>query len=256
MQMNKIQLEKEDIFRGNLVCINAIHPIVHKIDENEIVRCRKYGIDSNTRLPKLMRARVEGIISLICKNKEILIVSGYRSKEEQEMIWRQSIQKNGLDDTIKYVAQPGCSEHEAGLAVDLGYRKGKIDIVKSDFPDVEICNSFRNISLKHGFIERYPQQKENITNIGYEPWHFRFVGTPHSLIMNKYQMVLEEYLEYIKKYRYGVNALIYQEEGYVAEVTYIPYSGDTKIVEVNNMPFTISGNNYDGWILTVWERKH
>ena len=50
----------------------------------------------------------------------------------------------------------------------------------------------------HGFILRYPQDKTEITGIQYEPWHFRYVGQPHSMIMKELNLTLEEYLDYLK----------------------------------------------------------
>ncbi|MCV5111774.1 D-alanyl-D-alanine carboxypeptidase family protein, partial [Escherichia coli] len=52
---------------------------------------------------------------------------------------------------------------------------------------------------KHGFVLRYPKNKSNITGIQYEPWHIRYVGLPHSAIMQKKNFTLEEYLEFLKE---------------------------------------------------------
>ena len=51
----------------------------------------------------------------------------------------------------------------------------------------------------YGFILRYPKDKTAITGIQYEPWHFRYVGLPHSLIMQQKNLALEQYLEYLKE---------------------------------------------------------
>lgn len=52
---------------------------------------------------------------------------------------------------------------------------------------------------KYGFILRYPSDKTDVTGIQYEPWHIRYVGLPHSTIMQKMNLALEEYLDYLKK---------------------------------------------------------
>ena len=60
--------------------------------------------------------------------------------------------------------------------------------------------------IKYGFILRYPKQKENITQITYEPWHIRYVGTELANYLNQNNLVLDEYvvgygLDYAQKYR-------------------------------------------------------
>ena len=92
-----------------------------------------------------------------------------------------------------YVALPGHSEHESGLAVDLGLKKDVIDFIRPDFPYDGICGVFRELAPDYGFIERYPRGKEAVTGIGHEPWHFRYIGTPHARILTESGLVLEEY---------------------------------------------------------------
>lgn len=121
-------------------------------------------------------------------------VSGWRSFAEQLEIYEGSLRENGPEFTAKYVAMPGHSEHQTGLAIDLGLRQPEIDFIRPAFPYEGICQKFRELAPAYGFIERYPKGKEHITGIAHEPWHFRYVNTPHSEVMTFQGLTLEEYL--------------------------------------------------------------
>ena len=108
---------------------------------------------------------------------------------------RQSLAENGREFTEQYVARPGCSEHQTGLAIDLGLRLPEIDFIRPYFPYDGLAGRFRQLAAEYGFVERYPQGKEAVCGIAHEPWHFRYVGRPHALIMQKRGLTLEEYLQ-------------------------------------------------------------
>ena len=93
------------------------------------------------------------------------------------------------------MALPGCSEHQTGLAIDLGLRGPEVDFLCPDFPYTGPCGDFRRLAADYGFVERYPAGKEPITGIAHEPWHFRYVGVPHAERMAAMGLVLEEYWE-------------------------------------------------------------
>ena len=126
---------------------------------------------------------------------QIVIVSGWRSQQEQKQIYNDSLANNGADFTAKYVALPGHSEHQTGLAVDLALNLADIDALRPHFPYTGICGAFRERAPLYGFIERYPLGKEAITGIAHEPWHFRYVGTPHAEEITRRGVTLEEYLK-------------------------------------------------------------
>lgn len=136
--------------------------------------------------------------------KFIVPVSGWRSLEEQQQIYEKSLRENGPEFTVKFVAMPGHSEHQTGLAIDLGLRLPKIDFIRPSFPYEGICQKFRELAPAYGFIERYPKGKEHITGIAHEPWHFRYVGVPHAEIMVKHGWTLEEYHKYQKPFSWEV----------------------------------------------------
>lgn len=154
--------------------------------------------------------------------------------------------------TNRYVALPQHSEHQTGLAIDVGLYSEHIDFIRPNFPYKGICQNFRKKAYQYGFIERYQEDKEIITQIASEPWHFRYVGIPHSMIMLEKHLCLEEYIEYIKQYS------IYQPLNYCFEnrlfsIFYVPLSHNTATITfTDNAVYQISGNNIDGFIITVW----
>ncbi len=132
-------------------------------------------------------------------SREIVVTDAYRTKQTQQQIWDSTIKERGEIFTKKYVAKPGCSEHELGLAIDLGLANATNDFIKPSFSNGPVVEAFLSNMSEFGFILRYPKGKEHITGISFEPWHFRYVGVPHSEIITTQGIVLEEYLEQIEK---------------------------------------------------------
>ena len=124
----------------------------------------------------------------------ILPVSGWRSHAEQQAIWADTLRREGAAFTQKYVALPGCSEHETGLAIDLAEKADTIDFIRPAFPYDGVCGAFRRAAARYGFIERYREDKTGLTGIAAEPWHFRYVGAPHAQLMEQRGLCLEEYI--------------------------------------------------------------
>ena len=252
--MTTLMLNRNDVYTGNLVLVNAKHPLVSEKNIDLI------SVDEN-HLNILMERGAATVLSNIlddinCTDK-IVPVSGYRSKEEQEQIYRDSLKENGTEFTKKYVAFPQCSEHQTGYAIDLGLKKDVIDFIRPDFPYDGICDKFRKIAPTYGFIERYQRGKEIITGIAHEPWHFRFVGYPHSEIMMEKGLSLEEYIEDIKQYPYdGEHLKIIRGKGTI-EIFHAPVLSYKQITL--NMPdhciCQVSGNNVDGIIITLWRQE-
>lgn len=121
----------------------------------------------------------------------LLAVSGYRSYEAQEDIYNTEVFYKGEEYADKYVAKPGFSEHQTGLAVDvLAVNYTHMDI---SFENTEECRWLHNNMHKYGFILRYMKGKENITGYAYEPWHIRYVGIEHSYEIKEKGITLEEY---------------------------------------------------------------
>lgn len=115
------------------------------------------------------------------------LVSGYRSYHTQESIYNSYISRWGIEYTDTVSARPGHSEHQTGLAFDVGELKSSYGETKEGIWLKENCH-------KYGFIIRYLKGKEPITGYSYEPWHIRYVGIEAATYIMKNNLTLEEYL--------------------------------------------------------------
>lgn len=115
-------------------------------------------------------------------------VSGYRSSERQKQIFDNRVEAVGINKAKEYVALPGESEHQTGLAMDIGN-------LEANFGESKEGKWLRDNAHNFGFIIRYPKGKEHITRINYEPWHFRYVGVESASTIYSKELTLEEYLQ-------------------------------------------------------------
>lgn len=246
--MMNLKFSNEKIYEGSLLLVNADYPLRETAEE------RLLPVDAEYPNVLLMREAVyilhQIFVKLHCRDR-IVPVSGYRSAEEQTEIFRSSLRDNGEEFTRKYVAVPNHSEHQTGLAIDLGLKQEVIDFIRPEFPYEGICGRFRAAAPEYGFIERYPKGKEEVTGIGHEPWHFRYVGYPHSEIMSEQGLALEEYMTFIKQFSCE-NPLRWRRGSRETEVFYVKafQTGTTMITLPEDSLYRISGNNMDGWIVT------
>lgn len=186
----------------------------------------------------------------------ILISSSYRSKDAQTKIYNESVKATGQKSTSYYVAVPGFSEHQTGYCFDTAAYNYMGEMIELDGEGeyewlAENCQNY-------GFILRYPNDKTNITGIGYEAWHFRYVGVPHATFIQEHKLCLEEYIEGIKDYTFEKGGLLIDRGNRGKWVAFycpkleafnntdIPVPSDSA-----KCPYTVSGNNIDGFIVTV-----
>jgi len=253
--MKTVTLKRELIHAGNLIVVNAQHPYQSGGVQRTLVPANPEA--NNVLLEDYVVKILSCVMSKLNGWSQIVAVSGWRPIQEQEEIYAQSLKENGKDFTEKYVALPGCSEHHTGLAIDLGLKQEKIDFIRPEFPYEGICQEFRQTALSYGFIERYPRDKEGITGISHEPWHFRYVGAPHAEIMEKYGFALEEYISFLKDHPYGIAPYLHGTKDMCISVSYLEAdkTADTGFVIEDNVPYSVSGNNMDGFIITEWRQR-
>ena len=183
---------REEFIPDPLVLINRDHPLFRPVSPSCLEPIS--GRYPDILMERTAAAALRRLLADIGAGDQIVPVSGWRSLEEQQKIWTDTIADKGIDFTRKYVAVPGCSEHESGLAIDLAAAAPDIDFICPDFPRSGICQKFREKAPSYGFIQRYPREKEAVTGISEEPWHFRYVGMPHSRIITERGLALEEYI--------------------------------------------------------------
>ena len=127
-------------------------------------------------------------------SSRVIVTSGYRDETLQQSLYDTSAAANGKDHADRFVAPAGRSEHHTGLAVDLGLYDTETGIY-TDFDGTGDCAWFAENCADYGFILRYTRDKEFATSYADEPWHFRYVGLPHSAYIMEKGLCLEEYIE-------------------------------------------------------------
>lgn len=117
----------------------------------------------------------------------IPLISGFRSYSRQQTLYNNYVARDGQALADTYSARPGHSEHQTGLAFDVGKLDDNYGSTPAGIWLKENCH-------KYGFIIRYPKGKESITGYQYEPWHIRYVGVEHATKIMNQNITLEEYL--------------------------------------------------------------
>ncbi|WP_414055360.1 M15 family metallopeptidase [Macrococcus equi] len=133
-------------------------------------------------------------------NMHLVVRSAYRSYAAQKTLYEQFVQKDGQSLAETYSARPGQSEHQTGLAFDIGSRESvaNLNIQFGQTPEGKWLKDHAHL---YGFIIRYGKNKTHITGYRYEPWHIRYVGKTHAAKLYKSGQSLEEYLGLYKRSR-------------------------------------------------------
>lgn len=128
------------------------------------------------------------------------IASAYRSADKQQALVNEDVAnammqglsyEDALAKTYEETMPAGYSEHQTGLALDiLSSENMKMDITQENTPGNQWLQKH---CYEYGFILRYPKEKEEVTEISYEPWHFRYVGKEAAKYLRKKQLTLEEF---------------------------------------------------------------
>ena len=182
-----------------LILINRNHPVTEEYAPEDLAVVDIPSADEGEEFELRMEAK-EALERMVNDAKKeglsICGVAGYRSFETQKEIYTESIVKQGLTHTRMYIAFPGTSEHQTGLAVDLSTPICNNEVTQ-DFKDTKEYEWLLNNSYRYGFILRYPEGSENITGYGYESWHLRYVTVEHAKNIYDKKMVLEEYCQLV-----------------------------------------------------------
>lgn len=253
--MRTLRLGRMEMGKGNLILVNPAHPLKDDRVKDHLVAVRSDA--AHILLERQTAKMLAGVTALLDCEHQIVPVSGYRTMREQQTLYADSLREHGEDFTSKYVALPGCSEHQTGLAIDLAEKRDDIDFIRPDFPSTGICGRFRELAIQYGFIERYPAGCEQITCIAHEPWHFRYVGYPHSEIMQERVLTLEEYTDYLKQFPHQGAHLLFRRNQREFEIFYVPVQHEKEaMIDIPAaVPYQVSGNNQDGVVVTLWRDR-
>lgn len=188
---------------GYLMLVNKTHSTPSDYNPQLATIPNKYFLTDNdhhleataaTYLEKMIDdAKSDGI--------SLSIVSAYRSKEKQQSLFQNNVnsylqtgktQSQAEAETAQTVAPPGYSEHQTGLAADLGYN-GR-SYLDSSYEKTPAFTWLMTHCADYGFILRYSKDKVDVTKYDYEPWHYRYVGVENAKAIMSSGQCLEEYL--------------------------------------------------------------
>jgi len=237
-----IEVDKEQVNIGDLLLINGQHQLHPQGIASDLVTIDREGASAagfvlandELKLSGEMLASFEAMIAAaeLDNVNQFLLTSGYRSLEHQAQLYEQE----GSD----YALPAGYSEHNSGLALDISSTMSKMEVAPEG-------KWLQQHGAAYGFILRYPEHKQDITGIAYEPWHFRYVGLPHSLIMQDRDLVLEEYIDFLSEQK----QLTIKANDKTYTITYYNYEPQLNINIEDHVSYEISGDNSGGIIVTT-----
>lgn len=176
--------------------VSAAHPLPEDFEAPKLTKLRGgHAIDSRAypALQQMMDdCRAAGLNPVIC--------SSYRTHDKQEELFQKKVntllrqgysQEEAETEAARWVARPGTSEHETGLAVDIVDKSYQLLDEKQEQTPVQ--QWLMAHCAEYGFILRYSVEKSDLTGIGYEPWHYRYVGVEAAKAITEQGLCLEEY---------------------------------------------------------------
>ena len=186
--------EKEEYY---LLLANAENPLPQdwSIQTEEV----QNGYEMDKRAAPAMREMIQAAKE---DGVELMLCSAYRSVEKQQQLFdrsQQAYMAQGMSEEEAYAktatetAIPGTSEHQTGLAADIV--TPTYQMLDAGFADTPAGQWLSEHAAEYGFVLRYPQDKQEVTGIIYESWHYRFVGKTHAKLMKESGLCLDEYLQ-------------------------------------------------------------
>jgi D-alanyl-D-alanine carboxypeptidase len=242
--IQKVKVTENQIHQGNLLLVNHDHAVDPENIKSDIVNLASHKelikgfslFDNKTYLSEEIARKFSDMLLDAKEERDFnfFITSGFRDFDEQNELYQEMGSNRALP--------AGHSEHNLGLSLDVGTTQ----TIMEKAPEGKWI---KKNAWKYGFVVRYPEDKTDITGIQNEPWHIRYVGLPHSAIMEEKGFVLEEYLDYLKEKK-KVSAMV---EGGNYTISYYPFSEGMTINIPKNHEYEISGDNVNGVIVTVYE---
>lgn len=189
---NKEVLLSEDFVPDPLVTIKT-----RKADKNG-VNTNGGMLKASSSEMKLQKTCAEALVAMseeaMAQDIKLYLKSAYRSYRTQKTMYYNRLERNnGKDDG--WVSKPGASDHQTGLGCDVVPRSWRDKSMNSSMASTEECQWMAEHCAEFGFIIRYPEDKEDITEINYEPWHLRYVGVPAATYIMENGLCLEEFHE-------------------------------------------------------------
>lgn len=182
-------LPRVDVTSWEYTLVNAEHPLGDVAPESltELENGHYFDTRAVNALQNFIdAARAEGL--------SVCLSSSYRNYSEQSYLYNRKVQQLGGDTAAaaRIVTPPGASEHQLGLCADITDRF--YEVKTQELENTALYQWMLAHCQEYGFILRYPKDKEEITGIIYEPWHFRYVGVEAATYIMENNLCLEEFL--------------------------------------------------------------
>lgn len=256
----ELQVSKSDIHKGSLIYVGSNYKVVYPTEELIKLSGNKtpsyYISDNNVMVHKNLLTDLNSMMDdfkAAVGKVGLTVWTSFRNEETQAKIYNDYVAKNGEEAAKQVVSKPGESDHNTGLGFSLKvFTKG----VSYQLWEIEGYEWIQENCYKYGFVERYPNNKIDKTNIKYSSaYYIRYVGIPHAEIMKSKEYCLEEYLAFIKDYSFDkthYECTLNNGDSYEIYYVSAEASGDTVNVPVpKNYQYSISGDNMNGFIITV-----
>lgn len=175
-----------DVTSWEYILANADHAIGEYAPELVVVENnQRFDVRAADALKAFIQgARDEGL--------SVFLSSAYRGYAEQSYLYNRKVAQYGEEIAKTIVLPPGTSEHQTGLSADITDRY--YEVKDSSLENTAMFLWMNEHCAEYGFILRYPKDKEDITKVIYEPWHFRYVGAEAATFMKEENLCLEEFL--------------------------------------------------------------
>lgn len=241
----------EDVNRGDLILVNSDHeykfpsqdtePLtLHDHIKTEYYQYKDWVIKLDSKVIDQLNALMEAFYKKT-SNHNINIIEGYRTLEEQNDRY------NSGDSPF----MGGFSDYHTARSFDMGIfpEDGSSAGYYSPIDDYAFIDEH---SAEYGFILRFPEGKDDVTGVQARTHTYRYVGVPHAVYIKENNLCLEEYIEKIKEYN-NTAPLEIKSGDKIYNVYFVAANagGDTDVPVPVDKRYTVSGNNSDGFIVTV-----
>ena len=252
------KFKAEDIYRGDLVLVNLEHEYKFPEDDTELVNIY-YELEDIKEatgdyyyhvcdLGRWLDRPVFDQLTALMKsfyeeesNSDIYVIGANRTKGDQDDIYWSG----------KSQFQSGYSDYHTGRSFDIGIFPSDGSMTGYYSPR-GIYAYVDEHAAEYGFIVRFPEGKETLTGEHARAYTYRYVGVPHAVYMRQNNLCFEEYIDAVKGYT-NEKPLEVAADKKLYQVYYVPASktGDTEVPVPSNKTHFVSGNNVDGFIVTV-----
>lgn len=196
------EYEKDMSLGGTLFLVNREYTLASDYKPDDLVEIKVRSTYSNLTMRSEASDALEEMFLAAEEEAgyKLVAVSGFRSYGQQASIYERKVKSVGEKKAMLLVAPPGASEHQLGLAMDLGTPKNQQ--LNEAFGDTQAGAWVQENCWRFGFIIRYKEEWTEITGYAFEPWHVRYVGKEHARRIYEMNIPLEYYVETLRQAQY------------------------------------------------------